>query len=544
MSHGVTQAAAYDLPVFPWQRAPEQDGAKARHPVIVVGGGLSGLTCATDLALRGVPVVLLDEDDTVGVRGASSRGICYAERSLDIMDRFGVYDRVRAKGVTWSVGRVLDEAGEVYRFDLAQERLSKQPPFINCQQFYIEWFLAERLMEQPNAEVRWRHRVTGVTPRADHVSLTVETPEGSYATEASWLVDATGIASPIRDALGVRAASARHEDRWIILDVRFSKDFPRERWTWARAAFNDGRAVWQHPMADGVWRIDYQLGPETPVEEITSEEGIARRLRAHLGEDVGVEIVWVGPWGYRTHLLDSFRAGRTFFIGDAAHVFNPFGARGGNSGIQDAENLSWKLAAVLEGAAPESLLDTYDAERRAAAAHNIRTTARSIRFLAPRSPFEHALRDAVMGLARRHDFARRIVDMGRMSVAYDYADSPLTSSGSGSAFPNAAITLPDGTEGAVSDLLRGPGAKGLVIGGPGAVMPGGVSPRVRVVSVDPVSGLPRIAGPALEQLVGEGEVLVIRPDQHVAARLRRPDAGAVRAAVARAFGEDVMAEAA
>ena len=535
MPDGITQAAAYDLPVFPWRAAP-QDSATRRHPVIVAGGGLAGLTCATDLALRGIPVVLLDEDDTVGVKGASSRGICYAERSLDIMDRLGIYDRVRAKGVTWSVGRIMDEAGEVYRFDLAADRRSKQPPFINLQQFYVEWYLADRLMALPDADVRWRHRVVGVAPADDGVRLRVATPEGEYDAEAAYLVDATGIASPIRDALGLRAESARHEDRWVILDVRFRHDFPKERWTWARAAFNDGRAVWQHPMADGVWRIDYQLGPDTPVEEITSEAGIARRLRAHLGEELDVEIVWVGPWGYRTHLLDAFRAGRTFFVGDAAHVFNPFGARGGNSGIQDAENLSWKLAAVLDGSAPEALLDSYDAERRAAAAHNIRTTARSIRFLAPRSPFEHALRDAVMGLARRHDFARRIVDMGRMSVAHDYADGPLTTSGGG-AFPNAALTLPDGTDGAVSDLLRGLGARGLIVAGPGAAVPADVSPRMRVVSTDPASPHPRIAGPALDGLVGEGEVLVLRPDQHVAARLHRPDPAAIRAAVARAYGE-------
>ena len=174
-----TEARGYDLPVFPYRRAPEQDGADVRHPVAVVGGGLTGLTAACDLALRGVPVVLLDEDDTVGVRGASSRGICYAERSLDMLDRFGVYDRVAAKGVTWSVGRVLVDDDEVYSFDLAQGSASRQPPFVNIQQFYVEWFLVDRLREQPLADLRWKSRVVGAREEPDHVALEVETPEGA-----------------------------------------------------------------------------------------------------------------------------------------------------------------------------------------------------------------------------------------------------------------------------------------------------------------------------------------------------------------------------
>ena len=110
-----------------------------------------------------------------------------------------------------------------------------------------------------------------------------------------------------------------------------------------------------------------------------------RLFRRHLGESE-VEIVWVGPYGYRTQLMECFRQGRVFFAGDVAHVMNPFGARGGNSGVQDAENIAWKLAAVETGRAGAALLDSYDAERRAAAAHNIDVTSRTIRFLAPSAP--------------------------------------------------------------------------------------------------------------------------------------------------------------
>ncbi|MBD0273045.1 MAG: FAD-dependent oxidoreductase [Acetobacteraceae bacterium] len=537
-----TQARGYDLPVFPHRRAPEQDGARTRHPVAVVGGGLTGLTAACDLALRGVPVVLLDEDDTVGVRGASSRGICYAERSLDMLDRFGVYGRVTGKGVTWSVGRVLVDDDEVYSFDLAQGSASRRPPFINIQQFYVEWFLVDRLRELPPADLRWKNRVVGAREEADHVALEVETPEGPYTLRADWVIDASGLASGVRAALGVQTRSAQSVDRWCISDVRFAKPVPPERWTWVRAAFNEGRAVWQHQMADGVWRIDYQMSPDASPEEISRPETVERRLRAHLGEDVDLELVWVGPWGYRTHLLDDFRHGRVFFAGDAAHVFSPFGARGGNSGMQDAENISWKLAAVLGGHTGDALLDSYGAERRTAAAFNIMTTERSARFLAPRSPFEHALREAVLDLAREHPFARRVVNMGRMSVAHDYAGSPLTTN-AGQALPNVVVRLPDGQPGAVSDLLRGEGTRFLVLAGRDAEVPADVSPLARVYATDPdaAGGHPVIAGERLGAMIRPGEVLVVRPDQHLAARFSRPRPAEIAAAIDRALGKGVQA---
>src|SRR4051794_34608692 len=237
---------AYELPVFPWHRAPEQDGVGRRHPVAVVGGGLTGLTAACALALRGVPVVLLDEDDTVGVRGASSRGICYAQRSLEIFEQLGIYDRVAEKGTTWSVARVLiGAADEVYHYDLAKGGTSRQPPFINIQQFYVEWYLADRLAELKQADVRWRHRVTGARPANDYVKLDVETPNGSYVLEASWVIDASGLASTVRAALGVPTRSVQGVDRWCISDVRFHDPVPPERWTWVEAPFNEGRAVWQ-----------------------------------------------------------------------------------------------------------------------------------------------------------------------------------------------------------------------------------------------------------------------------------------------------------
>jgi 3-(3-hydroxy-phenyl)propionate hydroxylase len=448
-----TWTGGYELPVYPFVPPPElADGRRRRYPIVIVGGGLAGLTLACDLANRGVESVLLDEDDTIGVRGASSRGIVYAQKTLEIFAHLGTYPRVREKGVTWSEAKTLAGNDVVYGFNLQRANLSEQPPFINLQQFYIEWFLVDRIRALGHCDLRWKNRVQRVTQSPACVAVEVETPAGSYSLEADWLIDATGVNSPIRDGFGLDTHTSRSIDRWCITDVRFKERFPTERWTWVEAPFNENRAVWQHLMGDDVWRLDYQMDPDCDPEYVSRREVAEERLRAHLG-DVEFDLVWVGPYAYRDHLLDAFRLGRVFFIGDSAHVVCPFGARGGNSGIQDAYNLGWKLALVTGGEAPEPLLDTYDAERQPAARQNLEVTSRTSRFLAPRSPAERCLRNAVLGLAREHAFARALVNTGRMSVGNAYPDSPAVS-GAGWTLQNVPIALPDGTRSTLVALAQ------------------------------------------------------------------------------------------
>jgi 3-(3-hydroxy-phenyl)propionate hydroxylase len=443
----------YDLPVYPFVPPPElAGGARRRYPIVIVGGGLSGLTLGCDLANRGVDCVLLDEDDTIGVRGASSRGIVYAQKTLEIFAHLGTYPRMRAKGVTWTVGKTFAGHDVVYSFDLQAASASAQPPFINLQQFYVEWFLVDRVRELGHCDLRWKHRVTHVEQGDGFVTVSVETPAGAYALEADWLVDATGVHSAIRDGFKLETHPARGADRWCITDVRFREKFPAERWTWVEAPFNEGRGVWQHPMGDDVWRLDYQMDPDADPEYVSRREVAEARLRAHLGE-VEFELVWVGPYAYRDHLLDRFRHGRVFFIGDAAHVVSPFGGRGGNSGIQDAYNLGWKLALVLGGRAPEAILETYDAERQPAARQNLEVTSRTARFLAPRSNAERTLRHAAIALARKHPFARPLVNSGRLSVANPYPASPAVTNG-GTSLLNVPITLPDGARSTLVELAQ------------------------------------------------------------------------------------------
>src|SRR6218665_3583435 len=284
-----TVGTGYTLPEYPFVEPPElASGEVKRHDVVIVGAGITGLTLACSLARLGVSAVLLDEDNTVGVKGAASRGICYTQKSLEIFERLGVYERIAAKGIQWSVGRTFAGKDEVYAFDLRQNSsysLSAQPPFINIQQFYIEGYLVERIHELGGVDLRWRSRVVGLRQQEEYAELEVETPAGKYKLQATHVIDATGSHSPFHVWTGVGMQSKRGDDRWCIADVRFKTMPPRERHTWIEAPFNHKRAVWQHLMADGVWRIDYQMEPNADLDAVSREEVVRERLKGQFGPD-------------------------------------------------------------------------------------------------------------------------------------------------------------------------------------------------------------------------------------------------------------------
>ena len=457
-----SSSLSYALPEYPFVPPTELgSGQTQHHPVVIVGAGLSGLTLACQLAHLGVAAVVLDEDNTVGVKGASSRGICYTQQSLEIFARLGIYERIAAKGVAWHIGRTFAGDDEVYSFDLRQRQqfsASCQPPFINIQQFYIEMFLVDRIValnaRRPLVDLRWCNKVCGFSQDEHSATLEVQTPAGNYRLSASHVIDASGSHTPFHQWLGVGMDSKRGDDRWCIADVRFKHTPPTERHTWIEAPFNDNRAVWQHLMGDDVWRIDYQMAPDADPAYVSREDVVRERLVKQFGPQVQCEIVWVGPYAYKSQCLHRLQHGRVFFIGDTAKVVSPFGARGGNTGIADADNLAWKLAAVLRGQAPAALLNSYHQERLQAAQRNVQVTNRTARYLRAPEGMQRTFRSATIGLAKSHAFARALINTGRMAEANDYPLSDVCQPNAGYMVQNAGLHFNRQHSGSLADLLQ------------------------------------------------------------------------------------------
>jgi 3-(3-hydroxy-phenyl)propionate hydroxylase len=545
----------YTYPKFPY-RGPEDlmQGAPQRRPLVVIGAGPVGLAAAIDASLHGLPVLLFDEEDSVSF---GSRAVCYAKRVLEILDRLGVGERIVHKGVSWNVGRTYLREEEVYQFNLVPEPGHKRPGMINLQQYHLEEALVQRATEL-GVDLRWKYRVTVVQPGADGVRLTVETPDGSFDIETDWLIVADGARSSVRRQLGLDVEGHVFRDRFLIADVAMKADYPAERRFWFDPPFHPGQSVLLHKQADNVWRIDFQLGWEADPEEELKPERIMPRVRAMLGDDREVELEWASIYTFQCRRMKKFRHGRLLFVGDAAHQVSPFGARGANSGFQDTDDLVWKLALVMKGLAPERLLDTYDADRTYAADENIRNSTRSTDFITPKSKVSRQFRDATLQLARRHPFARKLVNSGRLSVPSFLVESALNTADvdtfEGVMVPGAPMDdAPVRVEGRDAWLLdQFGGSFTLMVYAPADVAEVAAWARelaaapiaVRTVLVDapaPAEGLPvlhDVEGLVARRYVARpGTAYLIRPDQHVAARWRRPTLEAVRAALARATAQ-------
>jgi 3-(3-hydroxy-phenyl)propionate hydroxylase len=555
----MTTAIDYQSLVFGYERSADQDASRAvHHPVVVVGAGPVGLSVAIDLAQQSEKVVLLDDDDRLS---NGSRAICFAKRTLEIFDRLGCGQPMIDKGVIWNVGKVFFRDEPIYSFNLLPETGHQRPAFINLQQYYVEGYLLDRARQLPNLEIRWKNKVVGFSQDASGANLEVETPEGNYRLSCDWLVAADGARSAIRGLLGQTSSGQTFRDRFLIADVRMEADFPAERWFWFDPPFHPNQSVLLHQQPDGVWRIDFQLGWDAdPVAE-RQPERVIPRVQALLGRETKFDVEWVSIYTFSCLRMEKFRHGRVLFAGDSAHGVSPFGARGANSGVQDADNLAWKLQLVLRGIAPERLMDTYDSERVQAADENILNSTRSTDFITPKNEASHSFRNATLELAKDCAFARKLVNSGRLSLPSTYFNSRLntadTDTFSGIEVPGAPVTdAPLRQAGAPTWLLsRVGGAFTGIYFSDGKELSSELKTALRsssegrvgmrVLVIEPKGTTPReVSGLEFfedhEELAAErydarpGTFYLVRPDQHVCARWRRFDAAAVQAALQRA----------
>jgi len=508
-----------------------------RFPVAIVGAGPVGLAAAIDLALHGIASVVIDESNVVST---GSRAICWSKRTLEIFDRLGVGDRMVAKGVTWKVGRLFHGEREVYSFDLLPEPEHKRPAFINLQQYYVEEYLIDRARDFPDLiELRFMSRVIGVGQDEAQAWVDIETPEGSYRLAAEYLIACDGVRSTVRRSLGLDFVGRAFEERFLITDVEMTAEFPSERWFWFEPPFHDGQSALLHKQPDNIYRIDLQLGPGADPEEERRPERVIPRIRAMVGERP-FEIDWISVYSFQCRRLERFVHGRVIFAGDSAHIVSPFGARGGNGGIQDVDNLCWKLAAVLKGQGTAFLLETYNLERVHGADENILNSARATSFMTPKSRMERFFRDEVLALAGTHAFARQLVNSGRLSRPCSVAGFPLgvmdVSGIEGAMMPgapcvDAPVRTARGEDGWLLDHLGGTFV--AMTFDETISVPAGL----RRLTIGPSGDLQDPHGMIAARYGGApGIVYLIRPDQHVAARFRDPTAEDLSRALDRARG--------
>jgi 3-(3-hydroxy-phenyl)propionate hydroxylase len=555
---GALRSGNFQYPTYPFRTPPELlEDRIGYQPIVIIGGGLAGLTAAVDFGVRGIDCVLLDDNNTVSL---GSRSIAQGKRTMEIATRLGIAERMTLKGISWSKGNTLIQDKLLYSFDLSPEGNEKYQAFLCLPQYYVESMLVERASELPHVDLRWSNRVVGIVQDGDRVRLDVETPEGRYAMMADWVIACDGVRSTVRRLLGVPFEGDKYVENFVICDVKMVFNFPPQRMFWFDPTFDKSNISLMHQQPDSIWRVDWQLGPkDDPVEESRPEK-VNKRLETMFGPDVPFETQFASIYSFEVRRVPKFRVGRVLFAGDAAHQLSPFGGgRGGNSAIQDVDNLVWKLAHVVEGKASERLIDSYHDERAPVADENMQLSRRAAEFLNPSSVHSLAIRNAVLALAPRHPFAKVLINTGRLSVAPNLRGSSLLTPDSESwdavlTPGNAAIDAPVGENGWLIEHLSGAFAL-MVYAQDCDHLGAGTIAALDELARDPVPVEPLIVLGQASSIVGPIPTLydraglirkrydlrpsaayLFRPDQHVCARWRTWSADAVRAAVQLALG--------
>ena len=414
-------------------------------PVLIAGGGPVGLTLAALLARHGVPSLVVEADASYCV---GSRAICISRRSQEIMGWIGAHRWLVDKGLSWTGGRSYFRDTEVLHFHMPSDPRERFAPMVNIQQYFVE-ACAHRASQAGAAavDVRWSSKVVAVQPRTDRVDVTIERADGTrLAVSARWLVACDGGRSTVRELSGLALEGRQYEGRYVIVDIEQSTRRGVERLAWFDPPSNPGSTILMHRQPDNVWRIDYQIADDEDPVEAVKPENVLPRVRSHLemiGETAPWKPLWISIYNAKCLTLNDYRHDRVLYAGDAAHLVPIFGVRGLNSGLEDAGNLAWKLALVVQGQAESPLLDSYSSERVHAARQNMAHGAKSTEFMAPPHYGFRLMREAALRLAATDERVRGLINP-RQSTPISYPHSPLnlTAGGTCSA-PSAGDIAPE-----------------------------------------------------------------------------------------------------
>jgi 3-(3-hydroxy-phenyl)propionate hydroxylase len=411
--------------------------------VAVVGRGPVGMTLALRLAGFQIPTVLIDPQ---GERiSPGSKAVVMQQHAVEVLSTVGIAEQMLREGVAWTVSRAYRRSRQLFEARMEVEN-GELPRVLNIPQARTEELLLRQVQQTSLITTRFHRTLVGLKQDGATCRLLLDGPEGTEEIAADYVAGCDGARSTTRKLMGIPFRGNAHDDVYLINDIVARLPFPHERRFYFDPPFNPGRTVLIHPQGPDQWHIDYQIGRVASDQETPEEDEDARRRR--IGSVIGTTdftVAWSTSYRFKHLVADRFQVGRAFLVGDAAHLVSPYGARGLNSGLADADNLAWRLAAVINQNADPVVLEGYQGERRPVALDNMRITSATARFMSPLTRRQRWWRDAVLATAARFDAAKRLVNNGRFyePPAYGARQVPSgTTLAIGTLVPDAPLDCP------------------------------------------------------------------------------------------------------